>query len=154
MITLTSLARTQFASPSFKTKCVAKLRGRGRPSRGRGGYSRYGEGDTKEDVDEQGFSEVLVGEVHMGTGDGDGEEREWVCDSGADFHMTGDIALFESIENITSVFHVKQVQGKVQVTQWGVVLLCTDKADCKGAICGKRHCLRISNHTQIVLKRG
>ena len=105
------------------------VRGRGRSSRGRGGYSRYGEGDTKEDVNEQGFSEVLVGEVHMGTGDGDGEEREWVCDSGADFHMTGDITLFESIENIPSVFYVKQVQGKVQVTQWGVVLLCTDGAD-------------------------
>ena len=65
----------------------------------------------------------------MGTGGGDGEEREWVCDIGADFHMTGDITLFESIENIPSVFYVKQVQGKVQVTQWGVVLLCTDGAD-------------------------
>ena len=28
-----------------------------------------------------------MGEVSMGTGDGDGDEREWVCDSGAYYHM-------------------------------------------------------------------
>ena len=72
-------------------------RGRGRSIRGRGGYSRYveGEEDTKEDGGESGYSEVLVGEVNIGTGDGDGEDKEWVCDSGADFHMIGDITLFE-----------------------------------------------------------
>ena len=40
--------------------------------------------------------------------------------------MTGDITLFENIENIQPTFFVKQIQGKVEVTQWGVVRLCTD----------------------------
>lgn len=43
-------------------------RGRRRTGRGRGGsYSRFEEGNTKEDGDEQGYSEVLIGEVNMGT---------------------------------------------------------------------------------------
>ena len=103
--------------------------GRGRGSgRGRGGgYSRFGEGGEEEQ--EQGHAEVLVGEVNMGTGDGDGEEKEWVCDSGADFHMTGDITLFDFIEPIPATFFVKQIKGKVAVTQWGVVRLCTNGVD-------------------------
>ena len=52
-----------------------------------------------------------------------------MCDSGADFHMSDDITLFESIENIPSTFFVKQVQGKVEVTQWGVIRLWTDGAN-------------------------
>ena len=69
-------------------------RGAARGGRG-GGYSRYGEGDGNEGADDQGHSEVLMGEVSMGTGDGDGDEREWVCDSGADYHMSGDATLFD-----------------------------------------------------------
>ena len=49
---------------------------------------------------------MLVGEVNMGMGDEDGEDKEWVCDTRANYHM------------------------------------------CKGAICEKCHCSKISNHTQ------
>ena len=49
----------------------------------------------------------------MGTGEGDGEEREWVCDSGADCHMSGDATLFDSLEPIPSKFFVKQIMGRV-----------------------------------------
>ena len=104
-------------------------RGRGSGSSGRGrggGYTRYGEGEEEEE--EQGHAEVLVGEVNMGSGDGDGDEKEWVCDSGADFHMTGDKSLFDIIAPIPSTFFVKQIKGKVSVTQWGVVRLSTDGA--------------------------
>ena len=62
---------------------------------------------------------MLVGEVNMGSGDGDGDEKEWICDSGADFHMTGDISLFDLIVTIPSTFFVKQIKGKVAVTQEG-----------------------------------
>ena len=55
-----------------------------------------------------GVHKVLVGEVNMGSGDGDGDEKEWVCDSGADFHMTGDKSLFDIIGPIPSTFFVKQ----------------------------------------------
>ena len=102
-------------------------RGRGRT--GRGGYGRLGEveeGGEEEEVPESGHAEALIGEVNMGTGDGDGEEREWVCDSGADFHMSGDRTLFDFLEPIPSTFFVKQIMGKVAVTEWGVVRLCTD----------------------------
>ena len=101
-------------------------RGRGRG--GRGGYGRLGEVEegVEEEVPEHGHAEVLIGEVNMGIGNGDGEEREWVCDSGADFHMSGDRTLFDSLEPIPSTFFVKQIMGKVDVTEWGVVRLCTD----------------------------
>ena len=62
----------------------------------------------------------------MGIGDGDGEEREWVCDSGADYHMSDDINLFDFLEDIPSLFNVKQIKGKVVITRWGVVRLSTD----------------------------
>ena len=55
-------------------------RGAGAAGRGQGGHGRYGE---STDVEEQGHAEVLIGEINMGIGDGDGEEKEWVCDSGA-----------------------------------------------------------------------
>ena len=48
-------------------------------------------------------------------------EREWVCDSGADYHMSGDDTLFDSLQPIPSKFFVKQIMGKVVVTQWGTV---------------------------------
>ena len=53
----------------------------GRTGRGgRGGRStRFGEGDADGDSSEQGHSEVLIGEINMGTGEGDGEERESGC---------------------------------------------------------------------------
>ena len=109
-------------------------RGRGVSVRGRGGVrggqAKYCEGEDEEDEgEEQGHAEVQVGEVgevNMGSGDGDGEEKEWVCDSGADFHMTGDKSLFDIIVPIPSTFFVKQIKGKVPVTQWGVVRLITD----------------------------
>ena len=74
---------------------------------------------------EQGQSEVMIGEVNMGRGDDDGEEKEWVCDSGADFHMSGDPTLFDSLEPIPSTLYVKQIMGKVFMTQWGTVRLWT-----------------------------
>ena len=98
------------------------IRGRGFGIAGRGqgggGHGSYGEG-----MEDQGHAEVLMGEVNMGEGDGDGEEREWVCDSSADYHMTGDITLFDFIKDIPSYFHVKQIKGKVAILQWGVVRL-------------------------------
>ena len=99
--------------------------GRGR-GRGRGGYGRYGGGGEEEEkphVLEQGHSEVLLGEVNMG-----GEDTG-VGESGADYHMTGDISLFDFVENIPSTFFVKQIKGRVEVSQWGVVRLCTDGVD-------------------------
>ena len=69
---------------------------------------------------------MLIGEINMGTGEGDGEEREWVCDSGADCHMTGDATLFDSLELIPSKFFVKQIMGRVPVLKWGTVRLQTD----------------------------
>ena len=62
--------------------------GAGRGGRG-GGYLGEGEGAEGERP-EQGHGEVMIGEVNIGRGDDDGEEREWVCDSGADFHVSGD----------------------------------------------------------------
>ena len=105
--------------------------GRGRDSgvsrRGRGGdYSIFVEGEEEEE--EQGHAEVLVGEVNMGSCDGDGDKKEWVCNSGAGFHMTGDISLFDHILPTPSTFFVKQIIGKVAIAQWWVVRLCTDGA--------------------------
>ena len=97
----------------------------GRGGRG-GGNMRYGEGDVNQDENEQGHSEILIGEISMGKGEGDGEEREWVCDSGADYHMSGDATLFDSLHPIPSKFFVKQIMGKVPITQWGTVRLKTD----------------------------
>ena len=56
-------------------------RGGGRTARGgrSGGSTRFGEGDTDEESSEQGHSEVLIGEINMGTGEGDGKERESGC---------------------------------------------------------------------------
>ena len=72
---------------------------------------------------------MLIGEISMGIGDGDGEEREWVCDNGADYHMSGDIHLFDFLEDIPSTFHVKQIKGKVAINKWGVVRLSTKKGN-------------------------
>ena len=60
-----------------------------------------------------------MGEVNMGMGDKDGKEKEWVSDSGADHQMSDEITLFEFVEDIPSTFHVKQIEGKVVVTQLG-----------------------------------
>ena len=62
----------------------------------------------------------------MGKGDGDGVEREWVCDSGANYHMSGDTTLFDSLQLILSIFFVKKIMGRGAVTQWGTVRLLTD----------------------------
>ena len=93
-----------------------------------------GAGSSQEKKNEkrvgfQGYAEVLNGEVNMEEGIGDGERQEWVCDSGADHHMTGDITLFESIEDVPPDFHVKLIKGEVDVLQWGVVRLSTQQAD-------------------------
>ena len=106
-------------------------RGGGRAGRGGrgGGSTRFGEGDADEESSEQGHSEVLIGGINMGTGEGDGEEREWVCDSGADYHMSGDATLFDSLERIPSKFFVKQIMGRVAVLKWGTVRLLTDGID-------------------------
>ena len=81
---------------------VPRGRGRGDGAAGRGGYGRYGDGDQEE----QGHVEVLVGEVNMGMGDKDGEDKEWVCDTGANYHTYGDDSLFDTLEDIPSTFHV------------------------------------------------
>ena len=67
---------------------VSRGRGRGAGTAGRGGHGRYGQG---MDVEEQGHAEVLIGEISMGIGEGDGGEKEWVCDSRADYHTSGDV---------------------------------------------------------------
>ena len=85
-------------------------RGRGRG--GRGGYCRLGE--VEEEGPEHGLAEVLMREVNMRTGDGDGEEKEWVCDSGADFHMSGDRSLFDFLVPIRATFFVKQIMWPSQ----------------------------------------
>lgn len=41
---------------------------------------------------------IYVGEVNFEGGDRDGGEREWVCDSGADYHMFGDSSKRHSID--------------------------------------------------------
>ena len=88
----------------------------GRGGRGRGS-TRFGEGDVDEESNDKGHSEVLIGGISMGTGEGDGVEREWVCDSGADYHMSGDATLFDSLQPILSKFFVKQIISRVAVTQ-------------------------------------
>ena len=40
------------------------------------------------------------GEINLGEGDGNEEEAEWVCDSGANCHMSGDITLFDNLETL------------------------------------------------------
>ena len=100
----------------------------GRGSRG-GGSTRFGEGDADEESSEQGHSEVLIEEISMGTCEGDGVEREWVCDSGADYRMSGDATLFDSLQSIPSKFYVKQIMGRVAVTQWGTVRLLIDEVN-------------------------
>ena len=62
--------------------------GAGGAGKGQGSHGNFGEGE-----EEQWHAEVMIGEVNMGVGDGDGEDKEWVCDSGADFHMIGVITL-------------------------------------------------------------
>ena len=49
----------------------------GRGGRG-GGSTKFGEGDADGESSEKGHFEVLIGEINMGTGEGDGEERERV----------------------------------------------------------------------------
>ena len=41
-----------------------------------------------------------MAEVNLGVGDGDGNRKEWLCDSGADYHMSGDITLFDNKHSI------------------------------------------------------
>ena len=50
-----------------------------------------------------------------------------VCDSGADYHMSGDSSVFEDIKEIPSNFFVKQIKGIVVVTQWGTVKVSTNR---------------------------
>ena len=118
------------ANGSARGDKSSRGRGRGRSGRGRGGgYSKFGEREGEEEEEEQEYSKVMIGEVNMVTDNGDGEEREWVCDSGADFHITNDVTLFDFLETIPSTFFVKEIKGKVAITQWGVVRLCTDGAN-------------------------
>ena len=70
-----------------------------------------------------------MGEVKPVLGNDDENEGEWVCDSGADYHMCGDITLFEHLENVPANFFVKQIKGKVAVEQWGIVCLSTNKSN-------------------------
>ena len=51
--------------------------GRGGPGRGDrgGGFTRFGEGNADEEFNDQGHSEVLVGEACMGTEDGVMEKK-------------------------------------------------------------------------------
>ena len=121
----------------IEKNCYSKANGNARDGRGGGrggrGARRGGRGcgylveveGAEGETPEQGHREVMIGEVNIGRGDDDGEEREWVCDSGADFHMSGDSTLFDSLEPIPSTFYVKQVMGRVAVTQWGTVRLWT-----------------------------
>ena len=78
-------------------------------------------------MEEHGHAKVLIREINMGIGKGDGEEKEWVCDGGADYHMSGDISLFDVLDDVPSTFHVKQIKGMVALTKWGVVRLSTNK---------------------------
>lgn len=80
---------------------------------GRGGHVKFGEGEEGE---EQGHTEVLIGEVTMGIGEEDGEDKESICDSGAEYHMTGDITLFDKLEYNPTHFYIKQINGKVVVS--------------------------------------
>ena len=88
----------------------------GRTERGGrgGGSTRFGEGDADEESSEQGHPEVLIGEIGMGAGEGDGVEREWVCDSSADYHISGDATLFDSLQPIPSKKFVKRVEKEWQ----------------------------------------
>lgn len=56
-----------------------------------------------------------MGEIFFKGGDGDGDEREWVYDGGAVYHMTGDASLFNPLGNISSSFRFKQINGTVLV---------------------------------------
>ena len=96
-----------------------------------------GSKESKEadyEYEEQGFAEVSMADVNFGGGDIDGKEKEWVCDSGADYHIYGDRSLFDKIEEIPSNFHVKQIKGKVPVKDWGYISLSTEKKDQESGI--------------------
>ena len=55
-----------------------------------------------------------------------------MCDSGANYHMSGDATFFDSLEPIPSIFFVKLIMGRVAVTRWGTIRLMTDGIDgCK-----------------------
>ena len=99
-------------------------RGRKSDSVTNGGQVNFGQGSR-----EQRHAEILMGEINFGEGDGDGDEKEWVCDSGADYHMTGDVSMFEKIEQIPFDLSINQIRGKIPVARWGVVRLSTDKAN-------------------------
>ena len=77
----------------------------GRGDRG-GGSTRFGEGDADGEPSEQGHPEILIGEISMGTSEGDGVEREWVCNLVANYHMSGDATLFDSLQPIPSKIFV------------------------------------------------
>lgn len=121
-----------------ENKCYSKKAGSakgakssrgGRGGGGRGGTSRGAIGDAKfgeAEDDEDGHAEILSAEVNFGGGDGDGDDREWVCDSGANYHMSGDATLFDRLETIPPNFFVRQIKGKVAVKEWGTVRLSTD----------------------------
>lgn len=111
-------------SPRGGARGGARGRGRGR----RGGYGRYGEGEEEYDPG-PGHADVLMGEVNVGSGDGDGVIGSFVADSGADYHMSGDRSLFRTIEKVPNRFFVKQIKGEVDIKEWGSILLRTDKGD-------------------------
>ena len=78
---------------------------------GRGGYAKFCEGEEEE----QGHAEVLMGEVNVDKGDGDGEEKEWGCDSGAHYHTSSNINPFSfdfesDTKNVSRLPYTKDTQ--------------------------------------------
>ena len=57
-----------------------------------------------------------MGEFNFGGGVRDGDEKEWVFDGGADYHIRGDNSMFVELEEVVSNYFVP-------VKQWGVVYL-------------------------------
>ena len=61
---------------------------------------------------ELGYSEIYVGEVCVGDLDGN---SEFVVD-----HTDGNISHFSTLEDIPHELVLRQLQGTVQVKQWGL----------------------------------
>ena len=80
---------------------------------------------------EPGHAEIYVGEANFGGGDIDGADKEWVCDTGSDYHLSGDNSMFEKLEQIPSDFYVRQIKGKVAVNPFSKSTHLNDKG---------RHC--------------
>ena len=64
------------------------------------------------EVDEElaedfGYAEICMGHAKSDENENERGGKEWICDSGADHHMTGDKTLFVKLREVPPDFYVK-----------------------------------------------